>query len=240
MKPARALVCGFLLALSIGTAFGAALDATPADRFRGGKVEWTRLNTGHRYWDRHSNCDAMLLQLMREHTPLNIAGEWRATRADDLATLSTYPFVYAADISGLPEGAGKNLAEYLRRGGFLFIDCCINRRINPDPVKFAEAQRQVLAKHLANLRVVDLAPDHPVYFVYFKMTKFPPITRRDDSWSKQAHFPLRALYVDDRIVGLISLGGLQCAWDMDAPGSRSEGVESMQMATNIYLYAMTR
>lgn len=216
--------------------------APVAERFRGGKVDWARLNTGHPFWNRHANGDTGLLQLMRTYTSLDIAPKWNATRADSLTALCAYPFVFAADISVLPDAEARNLTEYMKRGGFLFIDCCINTSINPDPVAFYRAQLRLLTRHFPTLRVVDLPATHEVYTLYFEMKDRPPVTRRPEAWSGTSNFPLRALYVEERMVGMVSIAGLQCAWDQTLPGSGrgQEAVEAMKMAINIYVYAMTR
>jgi hypothetical protein len=217
--------------------------AQPAsDRFRGGKVEWTRLATANRYWDRHSNGDSVLLSLMRRHTALNIAREWRAVHANDLDALCAYPFVYAADASVLSDAEGNNLAEYLQRGGFLFIDACINHTINKDPIKFLERQMALLTKHWPEIRAVELDAKHEVFSIYFKFELGrPPTTRSLGSWSMKSNYPLRTLVVGDRVVGMISLSGLQCAWSgVGTKDNPSQPIEAMKMATNIYLYAMAR
>ncbi len=233
------LCCGCWLAGLVATLHGA---APVTERFRGGKVEWARLNTGHPFWDRHANGDASLLQLMRTYTSLDIAPNWSSARANSLSALCTFPFVFAADISVMPDAEARNLAEYVKRGGFLFIDCCINTSINPDPVAFYRAQLRLLTKHFPKLRVVDLPTTHEVYSLYFEMKDRPPVTRRPEAWSGTSNFPLRALYVDERMVGMVSIAGLQCAWDQTLPGSGrgQEAVEAMKMAINIYVYAMTR
>src|SRR5437879_4607895 len=98
------LLCPFFFLLVLASAPRAA--PPPPDNIRGGKVEWTRLRTADKYWDRHSNGDVALLQLMRANTSLNIAQEWRATRADSLGALCVSPFVYAADVSPLSANEG--------------------------------------------------------------------------------------------------------------------------------------
>lgn len=217
--------------------------ATPAiERVSGSTVEWTRLMTGDKYWNRHTAGDSRLLTLMRENTSLNIAREWHEVRADNLSALCGYPFVYAADIAGLPEAEGKNLAEYLKRGGFLFIDACINQDINPDPQVFFQRQVALLTKYLPELQVADVDPKHDVFSIYFRFEGGPPMTRAASSWSMKETFPLRSLTVGKRVVGMISLSGLQCAWAGVgmASGRPRQPMEAMKMATNIYIYAMTR
>jgi hypothetical protein len=222
---------------------GTASGAAPAmERFRGGKVEWTRLETSDQYWNRHSDGDGRLLWLMHANTSLNIERTWHAARAADLESLCAYPFVYAADVSVVSDEEAKNLVEYLKRGGFLFVDCCINASINKDPRVFLQRQTALLTRHWPELRVVELESKHPVFSIYFHFENGPPMTREVGSWSMTENFPLWSLIVGDQVVGMISLSGLQCAWSGVGVGrGRDEQpLEAMKMATNIYLYAMSR
>lgn len=227
-----------LLGLSL-TALAPAGSA-PTERFRGAKVEWTRLNTGTPYWNRHSEFDGQLLAMMRAYTALDVMSEWRATRPDDMKTLCTYPFIYTDNIAPLSASGVKNLAEYLRRGGFLMIDACGNSTINPSPTKFLDNQLKVLRSQFPDLRVGELKPGHEVFSIYFKMSEFPPRAHPLDggSWLDEKDFPLYAVFSGDRMIGIISLSGLQCGW---AHMSKIPvEVECMKMVTNIYIYAMIR
>lgn len=216
--------------------------ATPApERFRGSRVEWTRLETSDKYWNRHATGDMALLALMRQHTSLTVPREWHAVRANSLPALCRYPFIYAADIAVLKPEEGKNLAEYVKRGGFLFVDACINSTINGDPRKFLQRQLAVLMAQLPSLKTVELDPQHEIFSLYFQLANGPPMTRDSTSWSMKDTFPLRALMLEDRIVGMVSLSGLQCGWAGIGISIDPQGPENaMKMATNIYIYAMTR
>lgn len=216
--------------------------APDVEIFRGGKVEWTRLETSDPYWNRHSDGDGRLLRLLRDNTSLNIGNMWHSVRASDLDSLCAYPFVYAADVSVLSEQQGKNLAEYLKRGGFLLVDCCINKAINKDPRAFLERQVALLTRYWPELRLVELESQHPVFSIYFRFENGPPMTRELGSWSMTENFPLWSLMDGDQIVGMISLSGLQCAWSGVGygRGRDEQPIEAMKMATNIYLYAMSR
>jgi hypothetical protein len=48
--------------------------------------------------------------------------------------------------------------------------------------------------------------------------------------------PLRLLYAGDRVIGILSLSGMQCGWS----GADHAPRAFMMMVTNIYLYAITR
>ncbi len=211
--------------------------AQSSDRRLGTKVEWARLKTGSPYWNRHSERDMQVLQLMRKETSLEMSDVWHSAQANDLAELCAYPFLFAESVAPLSEPELDKVAEYVRRGGFLLIDACVAVSINPDAKKFLDAQTQTLSRKIPDLRVETLKPDHEMFSVYFKMTKHPPQTRSgsNPSWANGSTEPLRALYLGDRMVGVVSLSGFQCGF-----GQNPNPGEVMRMVTNIYIYAMSR
>lgn len=244
-SPGRGLLFAglfLLLARLQAQSSGAAEKPEVPEHLRGSQIEWTRLQTTDGYWNRHTKGDLELLKLMREYTSLSIGSEWHSASATDLAALCRAPFIFAADISPLKREEIKNLAEYVKRGGFLMIDACINPTINQDPRAFFKQQVALLASQLPALKAFALNPQHEIYSVYFKITDGAPITRAPGSWSYNAKFPLYALQLEDRIVCIISLHGLQCAWDGSGPkaGFPEQPKNAMKMATNVYIYAMMR
>jgi hypothetical protein len=90
-------------------------EVKPEDRFRGGKVEWARLQHRGLYWNRHAESDDALLSFIRSNTTLNIDSVWHAASASDLAAMTEYPFLFADTLDYLNPAEQHNLAEYLRR-----------------------------------------------------------------------------------------------------------------------------
>jgi hypothetical protein len=203
-----------------------------------GKIEWTRLITHSPYWNRHAESDSRLLTYLATHTPLTVDPQLRSTSPRRLEDLCHFPFIYAHDISSLPENEARNLAEYLKRGGFLMVDFCANVHINPAPKVFLGAQLAKLNSFLPDIRVEELRPEHEVFSIFFRMRHFPPQTRPGDSpWVDGKTNPLCAFYCGDRLVAIVGLSAFQCAWSGVGPADNAN--ECMQMLANIYVYAMT-
>jgi hypothetical protein len=220
----------------VGLGLAQAKDIRPEDRFRGGKVEWARLKHSGPYWDRHAESDDALLGFIRSNTSLNIDSKWQFAAANDLSAMTGYPFLFADTLGYLKKNEQDNLAEYLRRGGFVMIDACGNVEINPGPMQFLQQHLLILGRMFPDLRVEALAPNHEVFSIYFKMRAFPPQTRPGNSWLDGPVNPLRLIYSGDRVVGIMSISGLQCGWSL--VGNKPQ--PPMKMLTNIYLYAITR
>lgn len=233
----------FLLGLTLTGALFAASGPSPerarpappppgAERFRGGQFQWTRLQTTGVYWNRHSNGDPALLSYLRRATLLKIDPVWHSVRATTVEGLTIYPFIYCDNIRYLAPNEARNLAEYLRRGGFLFIDACRNAAINRNKPRFFEDQLKALSEQFPDLRTEELPPTHEVYSVYFKMKTTPPHHTEDPQR------PMHAVYSGDRLIALIGLTGFQCGWSDVSKAVYA--AECAQMMTNIYVYAMTR
>jgi hypothetical protein len=135
------------------------------------------------------------------------------------------------------ETGRANLREYLLRGGFLFIDACINTTVNPDPDQFLANQVAVLTQMLPGVKIEPIAMDHAVYRSLFTIDKLPHSFMRgiyDPNWAKH---PLYSVEYDGRVVGMISVSGLKCGWSVDDQAPNHD-VQCMRMMINIYAYSI--
>jgi len=210
------------------------------DQLRGERIGWARLQTADPHWFRHAGGDSVLMQFLRAHTTLNIDPTWYSANVEGLDEMCGYPLLFSQGIHLVTSTTGRrNLAEYVRRGGFLLIDACINTDINPSPDAFLRNQMVVLARILPEASVVALPSTHPIYNAYFEIPGGrPPHTFMNNVYSEQwARHGLYGIMIGERLAGLISVSGLQCGWDrMIAPPGHD--VACMRMLVNIYIYAM--
>jgi hypothetical protein len=226
-----------LLLASAACAPGLAALGGEMDKLRGDRVGWARLKTNHPYWMRHAKSDPLLMRFFREHTTLNIDPTWYFADVEDLNEMCKFPFLFTQGIHPVHSQTGiANLGEYVRRGGFLMIEACINDTINPDPDAYLGEQRFVLSQALPEAKLVPLARDHKVFHCFFNFNDGPPRTNPGYQWT---HLPMFGIMIGERMAGVISFSGLQCGWDfmIYTPG---KDVRSMQMLVNIYIYAMTQ
>ena len=206
----------------------------------GGKIEWARLKTQSVSWNRHADADPRLLRFIRNTALLNIAPVWHAADVENLKQMDAYPFLFSEGIHHVTDLPGiLNLREYLKRGGFLFIDSCINTNVNPDPDAFLSMQIAALQRILPDSRVERLPDSHEIYHNCFAMTEGLPHTYManayDPAWAKHG---LYAVYSNNRLVSIISLSGLQCGWAAMNPDA-DHITNCMKMMVNIYVYALT-
>jgi len=215
------------------------------DELRGDRVGWARLKTPSPHWKRHATSDPILTKFFRDQTTLNINPNWYVADANALDQLCQYPLLFSQGAAAITERTGRsNIAEYLRRGGFLLIDACHNNRVTPDFDGFLRQQINFYAEVLPEARVVLLPASHEVYRCHYQFPAgHPPHTFMAGYDAKKAAHGLYGVMIGERMVGLISLCGWQCGWDhVEYPSPSPEGTDvvCMRMVVNIYIYALTQ
>ena len=212
------------------------LLADGLDELRGDRVGWARLKTKSPIWMRHSGSDPKLMQFFRQKTTLNIDPTWYAADVESLGEMVKYPFLFSQDLRpAQSKNARENLVEYIRRGGFVLVDSCINPGTR-DPLAevFNQQHAELFMALLPEAKVLQLNPEHDLFRCSFDFPDGPPHTAVEAGWDRD---PFYGAYIDRRLIGIISTSGLQCGWD----GMRALygfDVTCMQMLVNIYIYAM--
>jgi len=205
------------------------------DGLRGEQVGWARLRTPNPWWRTHAAADPRLMQFFRDETTLNIDRIWHSADVENLEAMCAYPLLFSQSIALVSSSTGRaNLAEYVKRGGFLLIDACINPNTRGDPDVFIANQKRVLTDSLPGVRFFLLPPDHEIYSCFFKFPGGPPHTEDQERWGDHGFY---GVYIGSRMAGIISTSGLQCGW---AGMKRVAGHDTlcMRMLVNVYLYAM--
>ena len=235
-------ICAGCLALTLPGRAQTINSGAPSDPARGGLVGWARLETADRHWLRHSRSDGNLSGFIRTQTSLNLDPTWYVATPTDLATLVRYPLIFSTDLAFVVNPAEvANLTEDLDRGGFFLVDACINTHdVNPNPDTFLKANTEAFRRICPRAEIRPLPPKHEIYRCYFSPKDRPPHSFMNSIYDPVwARHPLYGVFNQERMIGVISLSGLQCGWDRMTP---TEGHTElcMQMVVNIYVYAMTR
>lgn len=210
------------------------------DKLRADRVGWARLKTTDPWWMRHADGDPALMRFLREQTTLNIDPKWHSADVEDPSEMYKFPLLFSQSIRVVQDAAGRtNLAEYLRRGGFLLVDACCNRDINADFDVFLREHIKTLAAILPEAQVLPLVASHDIYRCFFQIPDgHPPHTYFNNIYNPQkARLGLYGVMIGTRMAGLVSLSGLQCGWShMIAPAGHDTAC--MRMLVNIYVCAM--
>ncbi len=154
----------------------------------------------------------------------------------DSQALFKAPFVYIAANRAfeLTEHEAKNLARYLRSGGFVVAD---NGR--PD-LEFGPAEaslRQMFREALGrDARFVPLQNDHPIYHVFFDFDDGPPpggeVSNR--TYRRTVYF-LEGIYLGDRLVAVYSDKGYGIFWERE-----TQNEPHLKMGVNMVVFALTQ
>ncbi len=154
----------------------------------------------------------------------------------DSQALFKAPFVYIAANRAfeLTEHEAKNLARYLRSGGFVVAD---NGR--PD-LEFGPAEaslRQMFREALGrDARFVPLQNDHPIYHIFFDFDDGPPpggeVSNR--TYRRTVYF-LEGIYLGDRLVAVYSDKGYGIFWERE-----TQNEPHLKMGVNMVVFALTQ
>ena len=149
-----------------------------------------------------------------------------------------YPFTYLT--GHLPvrfsPAERANLAEYVRRGGFLFVDDH-NHDIDG---QFHKTVTEELVRACGPLE--DLPKDHALYRAFFEFPDGPPTTSHElNGWGDNlVHRSLQALIERGRIAVLYSNKDYSSEWSYHAANKRFLSVDNTRFAVNLVVYALTR
>jgi hypothetical protein len=227
---------------AVGSALLALNTATlPADEagHKGGRVGWARLVTPDNQWSLHSDQDPKLATFIRGQTTLNIDPVWYSVEPDNVEKLCAYPFIYVKELFRVTDpGHLKNIQEYLRRGGFICIDPCVNGFSPQQKADLIQKTATLFKGLFPNCEVRELPDDHEIFHCYFSVTVDELYT--PDMLSRGAIKPPRigmnGVFLDGRLIGVISITGLECGW----PETPQRVPGCMKVIVNTYVYAMTR
>ena len=205
--------------------------AHAAETPRGGRVGWARLITESSSWTVHNANDPLLAEFIREKTSLNIDPTCYPVDPRDLEKLCAYPFVFTNNLTNIHAAKTlDNLREYLKRGGFIYIDRCVNLSFSLEQEDFYERHAALFARFLPGSELRELPPSHEINRCYFTSDTLAKRTARSNG-----HNGIYGVFYEGRMVILLSNANLQCGWPN---GNNRE--PAMQMIANIYVYAMTR
>lgn len=237
----------FLRLLLAAAAFPSGLAAFGADfdHLRGDRVGWARLKTASPDWRRHAGSDPTLTNFFRAQTTLNIEPVWYTADVERLDELCKYPLLFTQNVGFVADHPGRdNVAEYVRRGGFMLVDACHDIHVTPDFEEFLRQQFAFYAVVLPEARIVPLPPTHDVYRCFFEIPDGkPPHTFMGNVYNpSKARHGLYGVMIGSRMAGVIGVCGWQCGWDhvTEHASNTPPGLDvaCMRMVVNIYIYAM--
>ncbi len=190
-------------------------------------------------WESASLVPQNVIDVLAKYTTLELNPEGVNVRIDS-HELFEYPFLF---ITGhLPvfftPRERANLKEYVRRGGFVFVD---DHNHDIDGV-FHKTMTEELEKLFGKL--VKIPNDHRLYRAFFEFEDGPPTTSHElNGWGDNlVHDYLMGIMDGDRIDVLYSNKDYSSEWHVKLTENRDrrEAEDPAKIAVNIVVYALTR
>lgn len=198
------------------------------------------------------NCVPLALQSLAQYandsTKLRVS--IRGTIRIDSKELTTIPFLFMmgfqASVKYTKEEA-RNLGNYLRNGGFIFIDDGNAYQ----PGAFNITVRQMLKDALGYEAIFERVPNtHPMYSAWESFNGPPSgddFVRYDRRVReiKEIYPYVEAIFINGRMVALISNKGYSFAWGSwkylpSAAGGPYDNTRQLQFGLNVVVYALTQ
>jgi hypothetical protein len=188
-------------------------------------------------WDSAPLVPANLVDTLARYTTLRVAPAGVVVPLAS-AALFRYPFAYLT--GHLPvrfsDAERRNLARWVDRGGFLFVD---DHNHDVDGV-FHKTCVEELERALGPLAA--LPNDHALYRAFFTFADGPPTTSHElNGWGDNlVHRELRAVLRGGRVAVLYSNKDYSSEWNYHPDNKRFLSVDNTRFFVNIATYALTR
>ncbi|MBC8086550.1 MAG: DUF4159 domain-containing protein [Phycisphaerae bacterium] len=128
------------------------------------------------------------------------------------------------------------MAEYVKRGGLLFIDDHNHDIDGPFHKSIVEEVRRIFGA------LTKLPNNHELYRSFFKFDNGPPATSHElNGWGDNlVHENLQAIFRNGRIGVLYSNKDYSSEWSYHPDNKRFLSVDNTKFAVNLVVYALTR
>jgi hypothetical protein len=181
---------------------------------------------------------ANLLHSLVQYTTVPVAPKEKVVALDS-PELFSYPFCYLSGHRLVQFSAAekKNFVQYVRNGGFVFVDDC-NHDIDGLFARSFEAQMQACFGATALKKI---PKTHPIYSQFFTFKDGPPNTGFElNGWGDDlVHDYLKGVEINGRLGVLYSNKDYGCEWDYDFRNKRFLAEDNTKFGVNILLYALT-
>jgi hypothetical protein len=188
-------------------------------------------------WESAALLPGSVIDSLAKYTEVPLAPSGVNVRLDS-DELFEYPFVFLT--GHLPvfftSAERHNLARFIQRGGFLFVDDH-NHDIDGEYHKTMTGE---LRRLFGPLR--DVPNTHDLYRAFFTFKDGPPATSHElNGWGDNlVHAHLQAVMHEDRIDVLYSSKDYSSEWSMHPDTKRFMAQDPSKFGVNIVVYALTR
>ncbi|HEX4909768.1 MAG TPA: DUF4159 domain-containing protein [Permianibacter sp.] len=197
---------------------------------------FTRLMYESGDWDVDQRMPSNILHSLVQYTTLRVDPVERIVPLADAKMLEA-PFCYLAGhkLVQFSKEERANFEQYIRNGGFVFVDDC-NHDIDGLFARSFEEQM----KAIFGAGVLKKIPNnHPIYKSFFQFDGPPATSVELNGWGDDlVHDYLKAVEQNGRIGVLYSNKDYGCEWDYDFRNKRWLAQDNTRFAVNIIMYAL--
>lgn len=197
---------------------------------------FTRLMYESGDWDVDQRMPSNILHSLVQYTTLRVDPVERIVPLADAKMLEA-PFCYLAGhkLVQFSKEERNNFEQYVRNGGFVFVDDC-NHDIDGLFARSFEEQMQAIFGAGALKKI---ANKHPLYSSFFRFDGPPATSVELNGWGDDlVHDYLKAVEQNGRIGVLYSNKDYGCEWDYDFRNKRWLAQDNTRFAVNIIMYAL--
>jgi hypothetical protein len=184
-------------------------------------------------WDIDMTADLIMLKELEKSTTIKPVYKVFTVKLTELNEMVKYPliFMHASDYAVFSDEEVKNLREYLNRGGMIYADDC---NAGPEGDRFWRSAKDVFEnKVFPGKKFSEIPNEDPIFHCHFELVYGLPIV------CGGTH-PFLCLKDDkDRIMVFLSSADLHCGWTERGTHSGILRKQSIKMAINIIVYALT-
>ena len=216
---------------------GAGGDAAPAARSGIYDFSFTRLTYESGDWDTDQRMPSNVVDTLLQYTTLRVDPEEHVVPLADPRMLVA-PFCYLSGhkLVEFSPDERRNFEQYLRNGGFVFVDDC-NHDIDG---LFAKSFEKQVAAIFGADALQKLPKTHPIYSSFFTFDGPPATSIELNGWGDDlVHDYLKGLVFNGRLGLLYSNKDYGCEWDFDWRNKRFQGEDVTKFAVNIVVYALS-
>ncbi|RZK13532.1 MAG: DUF4159 domain-containing protein [Hymenobacter sp.] len=181
---------------------------------------------------------ANLLHSLVQYTTVPVDPKEKVVALDS-PELFSYPFCYLSGHRLVQFSAAekKNFVQYVRNGGFVFVDDC-NHDIDG---LFARSFEEQMRACFGTTALKKIPKTHPIYSQFFKFKDGPPNTGFElNGWGDDlVHDYLKGVEINGRLGVLYSNKDYGCEWDYDFRNKRFLAEDNTKFGVNILLYALS-
>ena len=197
---------------------------------------FTRLMYESGDWDVDQRMPSNILHSLVQYTTLRVDPVERIVALSDPKMLEA-PFCYLAGhkLVQFTKEERVNFEQYIRNGGFVFVDDC-NHDIDGLFARSFEEQMKTIFGAGALKKIPN---NHPLYKSFFQFDGPPATSVELNGWGDDlVHDYLKAVEQDGRLGVLYSNKDYGCEWDYDFRNKRWLAQDNTRFAVNIIMYAL--